>query len=258
MAASLPRAPRRRHGRRDCGMIAAMIPTPSVAELVLRVLFLYGYALLFAAVEIEIEGPHGWAERLPTWFRITPAYARLYGLFMRGKPLTGYHAVMFVLPLWSFHIGFVSGVAWSWAAEATTLAAYMLWVVTWDILWFILNPRFGWRRFREGQVWWHGRTWIGRFPVDYWSAFAVSLAVAATARLTGGGFAVLWRHVALAAGFGVLTLVTALGAPAYMRWYRHMRRPGSDERHLCLPAAEAVGEGDGASVDRRLQAPRVP
>ena len=116
----------RRSGR---VMLAGMTPNPTDAAFLCRALFLFGYALLFALVEIEIEGPHGWAERLPTWFRITTPTARIYGLFMRGKPLTGYHAVMFVLPLWSFHIGFFGGVPWSWAAEAGTLAAYMIWVV---------------------------------------------------------------------------------------------------------------------------------
>jgi hypothetical protein len=198
------------------------------------VLFLFGYALLFALVEIEIEGPHGWAERLPTWFRITTPSARLYGLFMRGKPLTGYHAVMFVLPLWSFHIGFFGGVPWSWGAEAATLAAYMIWVVAWDFIWFLLNPRFGWARFRRGEVWWHG-TWIARFPIDYWSALVVSLAVAASAAVSTGDFGVLAHHAALVAAFAVLTAASALAAPAYMRWYLHMRRPGADERPLVIP-----------------------
>jgi hypothetical protein len=212
-------------------MLSAMTPNPAVAALILRVLFLFAYALLFALVEIEIEGPHGWAERLPTWFRITTPVARIYGVFMRGKPLTGYHAVMFVLPLWSFHIGFFGGVPWSWAAEASTLAAYMVWVVTWDLLWFLLNPVFGWTRFRKGAVWWHGRTWIGRFPIDYWSALA------ATARFGVGGDGVLARHVVLLAGFAALTVASGLAAPAYMRWYAHMRRPGSDERARCVPPA---------------------
>ena len=145
-----------------------MIADPSVVELIVRVLFLFGYALLFALAEIEIEGAHGWAERLPTWFRVTTPGARLFGLLLSGKPLTGYHLVMFVLPLWSFHIGFVGGAPWSWAAEATTLASYLIWVATWDLLWFLLNPRYGWARFRKGEIWWHGRTWIGRFPIDYW------------------------------------------------------------------------------------------
>ncbi len=216
-----------------------MSPSPSATAFALRVLFLFTYALLFAAVEIEIEGPHGWAERLPTWFRITPPYARLYGVFMRGKPLTGYHAVMFVLPLWSFHFGFVSGVRWSWAAEAATLAAYMIWTVTWDLLWFILNPRFGWSRFRKGAVWWHGRTWIGRFPVDYYSAIVASLALAASATLTRGDFAVVRRQVELIIGIVGMTLFSVAAAPVYMRWYAHMRRPGSDERRLCLPPEPA-------------------
>src|SRR5436305_9057483 len=113
-------------------MLGGMDASPTVAATFFRILFLFGYALLFALVEIEIEGPHGWAERLPTWFRVSTRAARFYGLFMRGKPLTGYHAVMFVLPLWSFHIGFFAGVSWSWAAEAATLGSYTAWVVIWD------------------------------------------------------------------------------------------------------------------------------
>jgi hypothetical protein len=154
---------------------------------------------------------------------------------------------MFVLPLWSFHIGFVGGVPWTWAAEATTLSAYMAWVVVWDLLWFVLNPRFGWGRFRKGEVWWHDRTWIGRFPVDYWSAVATSLAVAGTAALVGRGGAVLGGQLALVAGMGALTAAAVPVAPFYMRWYEHMRRPGSDERHLCLPSRPAVPET--AAVD---------
>ena len=98
---------------------------------------------------------------------------------------------MFVLPLWSFHIGFFGGVPWSWAAEATTLSAYFVWVATWDLLWFLLNPRYGWARFRKGEIWWHARTWIGRFPIDYWGGLVMSLVVAATARLATGDFGVL-------------------------------------------------------------------
>jgi hypothetical protein len=212
-----------------------MNPTPSVTAVVLRILFLFGYAFLFAAVEIEIEGPHGWAERLPTWFRVTTPWARLYGILMRGKPLTGYHAVMFVLPLWSFHFGFMAGIPWSWPSEAAALGAYMIWSVTWDLLWFILNPRFGWSRFRKGAVWWHGRTWIGRFPVDYYIAVVISLVFAGSATFTSGGLAVMRGQLALMGGFAVLTVLVWLAAPAYMRWYGHMRRAGADERARCLP-----------------------
>jgi len=227
-------------------MLEAMLTTASLSELILRVLLLFGYALLFAAVEIEIEGTHGWAERLPTWFRVTPWYARLYGLLMRGKPLTGYHAAMFGLSFWSFHLGFASGIPWTWPAEAAALGAYLVWSIAWDLMWFLLNPRFGWSRFRKGEVWWHGRTWIGRFPIDYYNGVALSIAVAASAWLAGDArFAVLGRHLVLTAGLTVLTILTALAAPVYMRWYTHMRRPGADERHLCIPESSTRPTAQG-------------
>jgi hypothetical protein len=229
-----------------------MSADPSSFELVVRILFLCGYALLFALAEIEIEGPHGWAERLPTWFRITPRYARLFGLFLRGKPLTGYHAVMFALTLWSFHIGFVAGVPWSWAAEAATLAAFMVWVVAWDLIWFLLNPRFGWARFRKSEVWWHDRTWIGRFPIDYYNAVVTSIVLAGSPVLFGSDYGILTRHLGLIAGLGAFTALMARFAPTYMRWYQHMRRPGADERHLCLPTEkdQTTSAASGSNVVR--------
>jgi len=209
-----------------------MTDMPSTMGMVGRILFLFAYALMFAAVEIEIEGPAGWAAGLPTWFRVKTRAARLYGRLMRGKPLTGYHAVMFVLPAWSFHLGFVSGVGWSWAAEAATLSAYLAWVVTWDFLWFVLNPHFGWRRFQPADVWWHRAPWLARFPLDYWGALVASVALAASAVSTTGTFDVLVRHLVLLAGFALLTLLATAAAPLYQRWYLHMRRHGADERAL--------------------------
>lgn len=195
-----------------------------------RVVFLYGYALLFAAVEVEIEGPHGWAERLPTWFRVRPWYARAFGALMGGKPLTGYHAVMLPLTLWSFHMGFASGVPWTAASEVATCAAFFAWAVVWDFLWFVLNPDFTWSRFRAGAVWWHGQRWIGRFPIDYYRAFASSLALALIASALARGGGPLRAHLVLLAGLCALTALTVPLAPLYHRWHRHMRRPGSDER----------------------------
>jgi hypothetical protein len=198
-----------------------------------RTIFLFVYALLFAAVEIEIEGPGGWAEHLPTWYRVRPLYARVFGKLMNGKPLTGYHAVMFFIPLLGFHLPFVSGLRWTWAAEAQAVSSYLWWVVIWDFLWFLLNPRYGWRRFRRGEIWWHGRWW-GRFPVDYYNGLALSVCVAALPWLIRHDPRVLREHLILVAGMTVLTVLVGLAAPLYMRWYRHMRREGTDERALVI------------------------
>ena len=55
------------------------------------------WALLFALVEIEIEGEHGWAAQLPT-FHVGGPIPRL-----TGKPLTGYH--VFMVPIPAIRIG---------------------------------------------------------------------------------------------------------------------------------------------------------
>src|SRR5215475_6361939 len=56
-------------------------------------------AFILAHLEIQIEGPHGWAEKLPTW--------RWDGRFVRrwfGKPVTGYHLCLVTLILLFLHV----------------------------------------------------------------------------------------------------------------------------------------------------------
>ena len=183
----------------------------------LRIPYLFAYALVMALVEIEIEGEHGWAEKLPTWKRSRGAAARLFGAFLNGKPLTGYHAFMLPLPLFAFHLTFVEGQAWSWPAEARVMASYFVWMVEWDFLWFVFNPAYGWQRFRRGEIWWHAR-WLGRCPLDYVQAIAASFLISATA-----GVAQLRAHAELVAGFLVLSALAGVTAPAYHRWYARMR-----------------------------------
>jgi hypothetical protein len=138
---------------------------------------------------------------------------------------------MIPIPMLSFHLGLAFGMPWSWALEARLFAAYLVFNVIWDFLWFVLNPHFGWARFRKGAVWWHDRRWVGRFPIDYWNGFVLSFVLAALPRLWGDG-TVLAAHARYVAGMVVLTAVTAAFAPVYQRWYAHMRRPGSDQRGL--------------------------
>jgi hypothetical protein len=211
------------------------LPLATAAVEALRAVLLFGYAALFALVEIEIEGPDGWAEKLPTWYRVKPWYARAFVRVMGGKPLTGYHAVMIPLAFASFHVGLAFGQPWSAAIEARTVATFLFWSVIWDLLWFIWNPAFGWARFRPGQVWWLGRVWIARFPLEYWTAIAWSFAVASLPVLLGSDRSALARHAVTVATLGLLVagVATPLG-PLYRRWYGHMRRPGADERALAI------------------------
>jgi hypothetical protein len=203
-----------------------------------RVGVLCAIALWFALIEIEIEGAHGWALRLPTWFRTRGPAGRVYGAISGGKPLTGYHLFMASLPLVILHLPFGYGADWSAAAEVMVFATYMAFAIGWDYLWFILNPAYGLRGFRRGRVWWYTGPWIGPLPLEYYAAVAGSFVLALIAWPIGGDADTLAQQARLVAGLALLCVVAMALAPAYRRWYRWMRRPEADERDAVAAAAE--------------------
>jgi len=124
-------------------------------------------ALVLAHLEIQIEGPHGWAEKLPTWRWDSRAVRRWF-----GKPVTGYHLYLVTLILLFVHVPqLYDG---SWEREADLLAMFFLLTATWDFLWFACNRHFGVRRFRKGQIWWFP-TWTLGVPRPYLLVIVFSL-----------------------------------------------------------------------------------
>ena len=139
-------------------------------------LFLIAFAL--AHLEIQIEGPHGWAAKLPTWRWDSPGVRRWL-----GKPVTGYHVWLMTVILLLLHVPqFYGG---SWEREADLLAMFFLLTVTWDFLWFACNRHFGVARFRKGQVWWFP-TWTLGVPRPYLMMIVLSLAAALAPALWTG------------------------------------------------------------------------
>ncbi len=127
--------------------------------------------LFFAQTEIQIEGAAGWAANLPTW-RIEQHW--LLDLFWGGRAMTGYHAWVFPFVALFFHFPFFFMQQWSLRAEARAIACIMLFWISEDFLWFVLNPAFGLARFNPQSIPWH-KHWFLYAPTDY----SVSLAVAA-------------------------------------------------------------------------------
>ncbi len=127
-------------------------------------------ALFFAEVEIQIEGAAGWAASLPTW-RIEKHW--LLDIFWGGRPMTGYHAFVFPFIAIVFHFPVIATMTWSLRLEARIIACTMLFWVIEDVLWFILNPAFGWSRFTPANVPWHPH-WMFGLPVDYWVFSAIA------------------------------------------------------------------------------------
>lgn len=127
-------------------------------------------ALFFANVEIQIEGPAGWASSLPTW-RVEKHW--LLDIFWGGRPMTGYHAWVFSFMFLVFHLGVFIDLSWSLRKEARIIASLMLFWIIEDFLWFVFNPAFGIANFSPAKVPWH-KQWFLNIPVDYWTFTIVS------------------------------------------------------------------------------------
>ena len=139
-----------------------------------KVFYFFVIAIFLAILEIQIEGPDGWAAKLPTWrakqgSRLGKIFKKLSG----QKELTGYHAALMVFLLMAFHLVFVWNWDWSVWQELELLAIFVLFTQVWDFLWFVLNPGFSLRKFNRENVWWH-KKWWGWAPVDYYVAALLS------------------------------------------------------------------------------------
>jgi hypothetical protein len=131
----------------------------------LFVIYLLLMAGIFARLEIQIEGPNGWAANLPTW-RIHNRWTKI---FYGSRPLTGYHLWMLIFVLTLIHApAAMQPSVWSWGLELRVVSFYILFFLVEDFLWFVMNPAFGIRRFRREHIWWHAPSWWWVMPRDYW------------------------------------------------------------------------------------------
>jgi hypothetical protein len=135
-------------------------------------------AFFFANVEIQIEGAAGWAANLPTW-RIESHW--LLDIFWGGRAMTGYHAWVFSFMALVFFAPLAFQGRWSWRDAALALAGLMTFWIVEDLLWFVLNPAYGWSKFDAAHVTWHPH-WLLGLPVDYWVG------------LVGAGLIITWLH----------------------------------------------------------------
>lgn len=133
-------------------------------------------AVYFAQLEIQIEGPRGWAGGLPTW-RIENHW--MLDLFMGGRILTGYHFWAFSFMVLVFHLHFFLRGGFSWRLELRTVGCIMSFWIIEDFTWFVCNPAYGWGKFTAEHVPWH-KVWLLGLPVDYYFFLGLGLVLIAT------------------------------------------------------------------------------
>jgi hypothetical protein len=131
-------------------------------------------ALVFALLEVEIEGSKGWASGLPTW-RYDGRFARmLFG----GRTVTGYHVYAHAAVFLFLHSSyFIGRVPFTWSTESRILAFLILFWIIEDFLWFVVNPAYGVRGFRPSEARWHRRSWWWIMPREYWIFLPVAVAL---------------------------------------------------------------------------------
>ena len=165
-------------------MLSDLISCSAVLHFAGLLLWITVLGLVFAKVEIQIEGPNGWAAGLPTW-RIESH--PLLRVFWGGRPLTGYHFWVFLFMALAFHLPVFLAGQFSLALEARILGSLMIFWIIEDFLWFVLNPAFGIRRLNRQSVPWH-KQWLGPVPLDYVTFLVAGVVLLVCSfRMFGGG-----------------------------------------------------------------------
>ena len=125
-------------------------------------------SIIFALLEIQIEGKNGWASALPTW-----KFYRSWFKYIPGgnKPITGYHTFLWIFIFLYAHVSFLFA-SWSIGKEALIVSFVMLVLRLEDFLWFVFNPNYGLKKFKKGFIPWH-KNWLGPLPIQYYTSITV-------------------------------------------------------------------------------------
>lgn len=154
-------------------------------SIIITNVYLFVLAVVLALLEIQIEGPHGWAKKLPTWRpKARNKAINFYIKMMSGREPTGYHMLMFSFVALILHLPYVFGRSLTIENWLTTVSVFFIFVILWDFLWFVMNPYHPLKKFSKEHIWWHKRWW-GRAPTDYYLSILLSLIVL---------LPVAWRH----------------------------------------------------------------
>lgn len=121
-------------------------------------------SIIFALLEIQIEGEDGWASKLPTWKFYRPWFKYIPG---GNKPLTGYHFYLWIFLFLYPHLVFLF-TPWSLKVELILISFVILVLRLEDFLWFVFNPKYGLKAIKPGKIKWKNQWW-GPLPSEYWT-----------------------------------------------------------------------------------------
>ena len=177
-------------------------------------LFLFAFALVYAMIEIEVEGPAGWAKNLPTPQKVL-GHLSLYHVFMVAM------AALVIGGLLSYR-ECATQKEWTWKRGLGLAGEYLFLLVVFflaqDFLWFVLNPSYTIARYRQACIGWH-RPWVIGVPAfNFAGAALLAVVLALHSRARGRLGATLGSCAAAVA-------LTIAASPLYHRFYRKVHAP---------------------------------
>ena len=157
-------------------------------------LYITIYAILFSLLEIEAEGKHGWANKLPT----PPA------LFT----LTTYHVIMNIMVIFTL----------VYSLYPNNIYTMIFYIVAWflieDTMWFMLNPHYTIHEYKRENIWWlNGQNWYMGMPLQNY----IGLGIMAIAAFLNKSKDLLYGGLTMAITIGIILYL----APYYHQYYIH-------------------------------------
>lgn len=171
--------------------------------------FLFWSALIYALIEIEMEGKHGWAEKLPTAKKVIGTFT-LYHIYMMVFLLI--MISMIFIP--RFYIACNTSEFTPWSAVCCFLFYLLAWFLLEDFLWFVFNPYYTLCKYNKENVTWH-KDWVGNIPVHN---IVGGLGLAALAFVEGSWL--LFLSAAILLGWTFLSMWVS---PFYHSFYHEIR-----------------------------------
>ena len=164
--------------------------------------FVLTFATLWSWMEVEIEGPTGWAMNLPT-------SCAFFGWTWYHMSMNCIILLVLHRSLWSLH--YERGVL----KLARFVIYTALWYVVEDFMWFALNPHFGLIKYNKTGIPWHtNKVWVMGTFIENWIVLTVWLvAVALEYRVRQSSY--LFKDLTIALGFIGMACVCSFSYPGY-------------------------------------------
>ncbi len=193
-------------------------------EILFTAIFVFVISLIFAMMEIEIEGKNGWAAKLPTWYRKSSGLSKIHYFLNSKKPLTGYHLFMLSFIIIIFHSSFFFGLEWTRINEIRTLFFILAFLIVEDFLWFEFNPFYGSKKFKKGEIWWNSnQRWILGLPLETFKGIFGILIISLIISAFYKNLFFFYEFGEFIIGIIVLILISKAFVKPYRRWYKKMR-----------------------------------